>query len=407
MGGTHYATGRWLALALSLALLLALAGAAYSLSQPPTVDQLRAEVQVGEALGGSAEGFARATEPRPFVFPADHGPHPEYRTEWWYYTGNLAAADGRHFGFQLTFFRNALTSEPAERTSKWATNHVYMAHFALTDVDGGGFHAFERFGRAALGLAGAEATPFRVWLEDWSASEIPGPPTAAGQLPRTRLVAAQDGIAIDLVLGADEAAPGKPLVLQGDRGLSQKGPEPGNASYYYSATRLATTGTVSVNGQAFEVDGLSWLDREWSTSALSEGQAGWDWFALQLDDGREVMYYRLRLDDGGTDPFSAGVLVEADGTSARLSGADVVLEETGTWRSPRSGASYPSGWRLSIPGAGLALEIAPHLADQELNVTVRYWEGAVRVAGNAAGRPLTGNGYVELTGYGDTLQPLR
>lgn len=378
-------------------LLVALGGAAYAVSRPPEEAEVTTQVRVAEALGGSAEGYAQATAPRDFDFPTDHGPHPEYRTEWWYYTGNLESADGRHFGFQLTFFRTAIAPEPPERDSAWGANQVYMAHFALTDVAAGRFHAFERFSREAQGLAGAQAEPFRVWLEDWSAAAEPGNDGES----TTRLRALEGEVAIDLLVGDN----GKPLTLQGDRGLSQKGPEPGNASYYYSATRLPVRGTVSIAGNAYAVTGLGWLDREWSTSALGEDLVGWDWFALQLDDGREVMLYRLRRADSGTDPFSGGIIVAADGTTEALGPTDFRLGETGQWRSPHSGITYPSGWQIGVPKGDLELTLTPYVADQELNVTVRYWEGAVRIEGTGGMRPVAGSGYVELTGYGDSLGP--
>lgn len=373
------------------ALLALLAGGAYALSRPAEGSQVQARLEVAEALGGEAGDFTRVLAPRPFAFPADHGPHPEFRSEWWYYTGNLATEDGRRFGFQLTFFRTALSPEAVERGSDWGATQVYMAHFALSDIAGNRFHAFDRFSRGAAGLAGAQAKPFRVWLEDWSAEG------AESEALPTRLIAAEGDVGLDLRLPA-----GKPVVLQGDRGLSQKGPEPGNASYYYSFTRLPASGNVRVGGETFRVEGLAWMDREWSTSALGEGLAGWDWFALQLDDGREIMYYQLRRRDGGVDPFSGGTLVAADGSARHLSVADVSLEPLVYWSSPRDGTRYPARWRLRVPAEAVDLEITPHLADQELNLAVRYWEGAVGVVGTANGRPLGGDGYVELTGYADS-----
>jgi predicted secreted hydrolase len=368
-----------------------LAGGAYALTRPGEDGQVEARLAVAEALGGEpAAGYARAVEQRPFTFPADHGPHPEFRTEWWYYTGNLATADGRRFGFQLTFFRTALSPEAPQRASAWGANQVYMAHFAISDVAGRRFYAFDRFSRGALDLAGARAEPFRVWLEDWSTESA-----GSGALPM-RLRAAQGEVGLELVV--DSA---KPTVLQGERGLSRKGAEPGNASYYYSYTRMPASGSVRVGSQTFVVEGLAWMDREWSTSALGDDLAGWDWFALQLEDGREVMYYQLRRKDGGIDPFSGGTFVAADGTSRSLAAGEVELAVSETWPSPRDGTRYPARWRLRIPGEGLDLEIVPHLADQELNLAVRYWEGAVGVTGTAAGRPVAGNGYVELTGYAD------
>lgn len=344
-------------------------------------------MSVSQALGGVPQaGFARAVAPRAFRFPADHGPHPEYKTEWWYFTGNLVDSAGRRFGYQLTFFRMALAPGELPRPSRWATNQAYMAHFALTDVNGRRFYSAERFSRAALGLAGAGGVPLEVFLEDWSARETKAAPWSV------RLRAAQGEGAIDL-----ELVSAQPVVLNGERGLSRKGPEPGNASYYYSIPRLATRGTLSVGGERFQVTGTSWLDREWSTSALSGDQAGWDWFALQLKDGRDLMYYQLRKKDGSADPFSAGTLVAADGSVKPLSRDQVRLVPTGWWKSPHDGASYPAGWRLSVPGEGIDLEVVPRLADQELLTSFRYWEGAVAVQGG--GGTELGSGYLEMTGY--------
>lgn len=383
----HRAT--WFAALVLVSALLA--AGAYALARPEPGGQVQARLAVAETLGGDpAAGFARALEPRPFSFPADHGPHPEYRSEWWYYTGNLATAEGRRFGFQLTFFRTALAPAAPERESAWATNQVYMAHLALADVAGGRFHAFDRFSRGALDLAGARADPFRVWVEDWSAE------ATGGEALPVRLRAAEGEVALDLTLSG-----GKPVVLQGEQGLSRKGPEPGNASYYYSFTRLPVRGSVSVGGADFRVEGLAWMDREWSTSALGKDLVGWDWFALQLDDGREIMYYQLRRKDGGVDPYSGGALVAVDASAHRLAVGDVQLEAADTWASPRDGTRYPARWRLRLPGEGLDLVITPYLADQELNLAVRYWEGAVGIVGTAGGRPVAGNGYVELTGYAD------
>ena len=355
---------------------------------------VQASLAVSAALGsGDLTGFARATAPRRFTFPADLGPHPEFRTEWWYYTGNLETAAGRHFGFQLTFFRTALAPPAAGvsgRATAWSASQLYLAHFALTDTAGRRFHAGSRLGREALGLAGARATPFRVWLEDWSAAS-----EAPEGLP-VRLRAAEGDVAIDLVLTSD-----KPVALQGDHGLSRKGPEPGNASYYYSRSRMSARGTVSAGGEPLPVSGLAWMDREWSTSALGPDLVGWDWLALQLDDGRDVMVYRLRRRDGTTDPHSAGAVIAVDGVTRPLAAGDVTLDALDRWTSPRSRVRYPSRWRLAIPDAALSLEITPRLPDQELIVGTRYWEGAVRVEGTAAGRPIAGRGYVELVGYGD------
>jgi predicted secreted hydrolase len=358
-----------------------------------------ARLSLTETLsGGDTLGYARALAPRTFEFPRDHGPHGDFRTEWWYVTGNLDAEDGRRFGFQFTIFRSALAPASPDLRSAWATNQAYMGHFTVTDVAAGTFRAFERFARGAAGLAGASgpaqdgaASSFRVWIEDWALDGAPG-----GSAFPMRLRAAEGSVALELTLDA-----GKPRVLQGDQGLSQKGPEPGNASFYYAHTRMPASGTVIVDGEAVPVTGLAWMDREWSTSVLSGDQVGWDWFSLQLDDGWEVMVYQLRLSDGRADPLSDGVLIDPEGRKVPLEwGRDLTLEALGSWTSPVDGARYPSGWRLTVPERGVDLRITPLVADQELDLSFRYWEGAVEVRGTGVGGGVVqGRGYVELTGY--------
>ena len=379
--GRRVAGARGLALLGAACLLPALAGC--ERAQAPQA----AGEPVAAAMSAPAEdGFARAYAPRPLRFPEDHGPHPDFRTEWWYLTGNLEDRDGRRFGFQLTLFRFALAPDAPRRASAFATRQAWMGHFALTDAAAGRFHAFERFARGAAGLAGAAARPFRVWLEDWRIESL----DPARFLP-LRVRAARDGVSLDLTLG-----PGRGPVLQGDRGLSRKSAAPGNASYYYSYTRLPAAGEVRTDGARFAVHGAAWLDREWSTSALSPEQAGWDWFALQLADGRDLMYYRLRTRDGGVHPFSAGVLVgPGDGPPRRLGPADVRLSPVRHWTSP-AGTRYPVAWRLQAPGLDLAVE--PLLDAQEHAGTFRYWEGAMDVSGRD-GAPVRGRGYLEMTGY--------
>jgi predicted secreted hydrolase len=357
---------------------------------------MQSQGAAANVLMADDKGFAKAYSPRLFEFPADHGAHPDYRTEWWYFTGNLKDASGRPFGYQLTFFRFALAaettaSESAERLtseSAWRNRQMYMAHFTVTDIQGNTFYHDERFSRAGLDLAGTEAEPFRVWLNDWSAE-------GNGQTVfPLKLTAKNSTVAIDLQLTMD-----KPLVLQGNQGLSQKSEQAGNASYYYSFTRLTTAGSIRIKNHLFSVSGASWMDREWSTSALSAQQAGWDWFSLQLSDHSEIMFYRLRRKDGKADTYSSGIIVEADNSQLRLNAASVNIDVSGQWTSPHSHSTYPAKWRLTVPQQGISLEITPFINDQELNGRYRYWEGAVKLTGKKNGRPISGQGYVELTGY--------
>lgn len=371
---------------LPLALLLAaIAALLYSFWPQCQTQDLNAVVLSAPV---AIDGFTRAEGPATLSFPQDFGPHPDFQTEWWYYTGNLETTDGRHFGYQLTFFRRALLppSQLPGRASDWATNQIYMAHFTLTDVEGESFQAFERFSRGAAGLAGAQGDPYRVWLEDWQV-ELSGANTY-------ELSASNNEIAIELTL-RDEKGP----ILQGDEGYSQKGSNPGNASYYYSQTRLVSEGIVTVGGGTFEVSGLSWKDHEYSTAVLADDQVGWDWFSLQFDDGYELMLYSLRKADGSVDTFSSGTLIAPDGSSVDLTNEDFEIEATGSWHSPQTGADYPMGWVIRIPSAELEFETTPYLRDQELDLTFIYWEGAVQVSGTHAGNAIRGVGYVELTGY--------
>lgn len=356
---------------------------------PDKEESRGAVTNVAEILGGQdSEGYARADSIRTFHFPEDHGPHPEFRTEWWYFTGNLLDDRGRRYGFQFTAFRLGLSPQAPDRESAWATNQVYMAHLAITDANRKEFHGFERFSRGAVGLAGAQSDPVRVWLEDWELAGREG-----GGFP-WMLEAQSDGVGISL-----SVEPVKDIVLQGDHGLSRKGPEPGNASYYYSIMRLDAAGSLTVAGQEHEVTGTAWLDREWSTSALGAGQVGWDWFALQFDDGTDVMYYQLRREDGTPDSHSQGTVVDPDGGMLRLSQDDVRLEVLDTWRSPQGG-EYPLKWRMDIQPLGQAFVIETVLEGQEQNLSVRYWEGAVDIL-DVDEVDRLGWGYMELTSYGD------
>lgn len=345
--------------------------------------------RLAELLGaGENAGFEKALTPQAFQFPGDLGPHESFRNEWWYVTGNLDARSGERFGFELTIFRFALEPGDPATDSAWRSNQVYIAHFAVTDAEDERFFVAQKYSRGAAGLAGATAEPFRVWIDDWQLAEKP-----AGHW---QLTASDPGFAIDVSL-----EPVKAPVLNGIDGLSQKSTEPGNASFYYSITRLVTEGRVRIGDQVFDVSGLSWLDREWSSSALAADQQGWDWFALQLDDATELMFYNLRKVDGSQDRHSAGTFTDAGGRARHLGREAVSIEVLDHWQSD-GGGRYPARWHLSVPGVALELDIRPVLADQELFTTVRYWEGAVDISGSRDGRPVRGRGYVELTGYAES-----
>ena len=360
---------------------LGAAGGALAAAAPPDLAALLAQ--------DPGSGFAQVSAARAFSFPADHGPHPEYRQEWWYTTGNLEAADGERFGFELTFFRYGLAAPGAAAAgaSAWRTDTLYMAHFALTDVAQQRFRFAQKFSRGALGLAGASGEPLHVWLDDWYLQVSPDVPSS------WLLHAAGAGYELELELDAS----GTP-VLNGVAGFSAKSERPGDASYYYSLPRVGVRGQLWRAGRALAVTGLAWFDREWGSGGLGAGQAGWDWFALQLQDGSALMFYALRDARGTRDAHSAGTFIDATGAPRALSSQEVIIEVTDVWRSPQ-GVSYPSAWHVRVPKLALDLTVQPLLADQELATKPRYWEGAVEVHGTRAGETLGGRGYVELVGY--------
>ncbi|MBV8974919.1 MAG: hypothetical protein JOY74_07345 [Sinobacteraceae bacterium] len=386
-------------------MLLALACAPLQIAAaapPPILDPA--------ASAGSAD-FAQVLEPRRFEFPRDHGAHPEFRQEWWYLTGNLDAAGGERFGFELTFFRIALVppapaaagaadgaaagaaagatpAQPAGAASAWRTRTIYVAHFAITDLARRRFRFQQKIAREALGLAGAQGAPLQVWLDDWSL-EIPQEEGAGAW----RLHAAQPGYALDLTL-APQSAP----VLNGEAGLSRKSSQAGDATYYYSIPRLAVQGRALRDGQPLELHGLAWLDREWGSGGLGPHEVGWDWFALQLDDGSALMFYALRDDEGGRDAHSAGTWIAPGGAARPLRNTDVSIAVTASWTN-RSRDRYPAGWHIRVPALELDLTVQPALAEQELRTIPPYWEGAVDVRGTRAGHTVGGRGYVELVGY--------
>jgi len=336
-------------------------------------------------------GFARAIEPWAWRFPQDHGAHPEFQTEWWYYTGNVATDEGRRFGYQFTIFRRAISPRAHSSDSEFRAKDIYMAHFTVSDIAKDDFYHDVRYARGGAGLAGAATEPFyRVWLEDW---EIRAEDDNAN---KTHISAAGDGFAIDLRLYQM-----KRPALQGDRGLSPKSAEIGNASYYYSLTRLLTEGGITIGGNTYDVSGQSWMDHEFSTSALGDNARGWDWFGLIFDDNTELMVGQIRQVDGSLESSFGGLYVYPGGETRYLDAGDFSIAVTDTWRSPQSNADYPAAWEIKVKGdEGFSILVAPLLADQELHsADIVYWEGAVEISGDKRGY-----GYAELTGYVGSMQ---
>lgn len=342
------------------------------------------------AVTAAAPAWKEATPGRRIVLPADHASHPDYKLEWWYYTGNLDAADGRRFGYQLTFFRIGVDQAPVN-PSRWAVRDLYMTHLAVSDVNGRRYQFTERMNRSGPGWAGAATDAYRVWNEDWQAILERG--------GDHHLQAKGKDFAIDFHASED-----RPAVLHGDRGYSRKGSAPGNASHYYSLTRMPTRGTLTLDGKAIDVTGQSWMDHEFGTSFLEPEQIGWDWFSIQLDDGRDLMIFQLRRNDGSIDPRSSGTLVEPGGTTIPITlESGFRLEPGRVWKSSASGARYPIEWSVRLPRQDVELAVVAALDDQELHTErstgVTYWEGAIDVRGRVRGRAVKGRGYLEMTGY--------
>ena len=384
-------------LIVSFVLVCALGLAAWWGLQPAQTPNARAQLSDLQSVDDTSK-YARALSPRPFVFPLDHGPHPEFQTEWWYYTGNATDERGRHFGYQLTIFRRTIapaTDAALANPASWVTNQIYFAHFAVTDSTANTHEAFERLERGGAGLAGADGQAFKVWIQDWRVDSV----SPSGDM--LNLVARNGQTSINLKLAST-----KPVVKQGDDGLSQKSAEAGNASYYYSYTRMATTGTIETPSGSYTVSGTSWMDHEWSTSALGKDAVGWDWFALQLNDNREIMLYKLRNADGTYDPVSGGTLVDSDGTAHRLGISDFAANPLAErWHSPKSEGDYPLNWTVNLPKYNLTLAVTPRIQAQEMGTgSGIYWEGAITVQGTSPAGPISGIGYLELTGYKGTLK---
>jgi predicted secreted hydrolase len=342
----------------------------------------------GEATGG----WEQARPGYQFVFPRDHGPHYSFRTEWWYLTGNLRTSEGRQFGYELTFFRNGYLP-PGERqgtTSRFVMSDIKFAHFTITDVQSNRFHFTDKTSRGAYQEAGFGAGDKLAWIDDWQLRLVQG---------HFEISARTKDFALEL-----ELVPERPPVLQGDHGFSRKAEGDNHASEYYSISRLHSAGTVQINQQTFSVAGSSWFDREWATNQLAPNQIGWDWFALQLQDGRDLMLYQMRLTDGSIDLCSNGTVIFADGHSTPLGRADFELTPLRYWTSPLDGANYPIAWTLKIKSLGVNCTIETPVPDQELRLAVRYWEGCVRCFDEQ--RKEIGVGYMELTGYAGSVSEL-
>ena len=346
----------------------------------------------------AGEAFRSALPGYQFAFPRDHASHPDFKTEWWYYSGHLQTENGQRFGYQLTFFRVGI--DPALRgdsRSRWAVSDLHLAHFAISDLTHRRFHYWERRSRGALDSAGASTNEFKVWNGQWQ---------AGGDEKVHRLIAGAGEYAIDLTLSVR-----KPPAIHGSHGVSQKAEGLGRASHYYSLTRMATEGTVTVAGKRQAVTGSTWMDHEFGSHQLTESQVGWDWFAIQFEDGTELMLYQLRLTDGRSDPHSSGSLIHPNGRVEHLPFSTFALTPQEIWQSPKSGGRYPIRWRIQVPSRRLDLSVQAAFPNQKLDTRgstlVTYWEGSVAISGTAGDRPIAGVGYLEMTGYAAPFrQPL-
>jgi predicted secreted hydrolase len=361
-------------------------------------------VSSGIALAGDSAGFLQVTGPCKLEFPRDHAPHSGFRTEWWYYTGNLKSETGRHFGYQLTFFRYQLTpfggtADWPDPPSAWRTRQIYIAHAALSDISAKRHLQAERVGRQALGIAGwlQYGQDVTLYHRGWSVVMFPDRHTVAAE---------GDDFAFTF-----ELKPMKPPVRHGISGYSRKGATPERASCYYSFSRLETTGTITVGGKSVSVKGLSWMDHEFSTAPLEAGTVGWDWFSIQLADQSEFMIYLLRQEDGGLNPASSGSYIDSLGVMRHLDRTYFEIQALDSWKSKSSGAVYPARWRIKIPLLGIDLKVTSNLPDQEMrsgaSTGVTYWEGSVSAKGTKGDSPIEGFGYVELTGYAGPFSALR
>ncbi len=341
----------------------------------------------------------RALSGKTFSFPQDHFSHPEFKTEWWYYSGHLQSQgqDKKSFGYQLTFFRTGLNKDTKQQRSKWSIRDLYFAHLAITDESRAKFEYLEKISRGSLGEAGASPyktgeKAFRIWIDDWSV-EGKGP-----SLQNHALHARDKNIGLELLL-----IPEKNPVIHGQNGISQKAEGEGYASHYYSIPRLKTEGRFFLQNKEIPVQGISWMDHEFGSSQLREYQVGWDWFSIQLGNNTELMFYQIRHKDGKIDPYSSGTIIFPDGAYQHLPKKEFQIDVLDRWKSSKSGALYPSKWKITVPDRQIELTLSPSVKDQELitkeSTRVTYWEGSVKVEGKYQGSPINGLGYAELTGY--------
>jgi len=338
------------------------------------------------AVTSAAQEYNLALPGYKYEFPRDYYNHEGYRTEWWYYTGNLRAKDGHRFGFELTFFRQGVSRKPA--ADPWFVHDLWMAHLALSDLTGQRFYHEERLNRAGPGLAGVDEKAGLVWNGNWQAQ-------IGDREKELRGVGAKFGLGLKLTTA-------KPPVIQGRNSVSQKAEGAGHASHYFSLTRLLTTGSIDLDGKTYTVEGTSWMDHEFFTDAMTADEAGWDWLSVQLEDGSELMLHRLRHRDGSIDPYSSGSYVDAHGQSTFLAAKDLAMTPVGdNWTSTQTKASYPLRWYVSVAKLGMVFDVTTPLRDQELvgSYGPSYWEGAVDISGTRANRTLRGVGYLEMTGY--------
>ncbi len=357
-----------------------------------------------------ARDWKKAIDMRAWSFPGDHGNHQEYRTEWWYFTGNLTDERGNRYGYQLTFFRQGIDSSeisvPSQsKKNPWSVQNVYFAHFALTDVKNNLFRHFNMTSRAGPGLAYADTKGMNLWVLNWSAKmETISFEKTPFLKEVINLRARHKDVEINLELN-----PEKQAVLHGKNGLSRKGPEKGQSSYYYSFTDLKTKGSIKTGSskEFINVRGVSWFDHEFGSNQLSFEQTGWDWFGIRLSDGRDLMVYFLRKKDGSIEATSSGTLVEKNGSWRSIGLADIEVKILEKWKSPKTGSTYPAKWHIRVPSVQIDLVLFPQIANQELitevPVGITYWEGAVEGKGTSGGKPVVVEGYVELTGYSGSI----